>query len=200
MKRKEHLNDEQDFIVNNSVDLYRSYESICNKQNRNIFCNKLDEFKYYYIMHIAQILLKCTQMDMNLPSFWIMGTTGHESEMQDPFHDGDDVFAASSGLWFSHSNILIAFYALLLISFIIFILYKFTPFGFWASIQIRKRINIFNNLPKETLELLENSRSQQLSSEKIQYNVQYFLPKITSSSIMLHNYYIFAPKMKLHTL
>ncbi|SBT84416.1 PIR protein [Plasmodium ovale] len=61
-------------VVNNGVDLYRSYESICNKQNRSIFCNKLDEFKSYYIMHIAQILLKCTEMDMNLPSFGIIGT------------------------------------------------------------------------------------------------------------------------------
>ncbi|SBT01806.1 PIR protein [Plasmodium ovale] len=73
----------------------------------------------------------------------------------------------------SKGTILIPFAVILVITSVLFILYKFTPFGFWTSTQIRKRINIFNNIPKETLELLENSRSQQLSSEKNQYNVQY---------------------------
>ncbi|SBT52039.1 PIR Superfamily Protein [Plasmodium ovale wallikeri] len=73
----------------------------------------------------------------------------------------------------SKSTILFPFAVISVITSILFILHKFTPLGFWAGTQIRKRINIFNNLPKETLELLENSRSQQLSSEQNQYNVQY---------------------------
>ncbi|SBT74554.1 PIR protein [Plasmodium ovale] len=159
--------------VNNSVDLYKSYERMCNKQNINIFCNKLNEYKSYYIRHIAQILPKCPQIDETLPSFGIIGAEDDESEMQGSFHDGDEVLVASSGLGFSRSNILIAFSSLLLIFFIIFILYKFTPVGPWILPQIRNMKQNLNNIFKEILHFFYKSKTQRINTQKNQINLQY---------------------------
>lgn len=65
--------------------------------------------------------------------------------MQDAFHDGDDVFAASTGLGFSHSNILITFYALLLISFTILILHKVNKIFYLIVYILHYNILIKNN-------------------------------------------------------
>ncbi|SBT52058.1 PIR Superfamily Protein [Plasmodium ovale wallikeri] len=123
--------------VNNSVDLYKSYEH------------------------------------ETLPSFGIIGAEDDESEMQGSFHDGDEVLVASSGLGFSRSNILIAFSSLLLIFFIIFILYKFTPVGPWILPQIRNMKQNLNNIFKEILHFFYKSKTQRINTQKNQINLQY---------------------------
>ncbi|SBT84824.1 PIR protein [Plasmodium ovale] len=55
---------------------------------------------------------------------------------------------------------------------ILFILYKFTPFGYWINLHIRNKKNIMKNLTEETVNL-QDTIEHKLSETNCKFNIKY---------------------------
>ncbi|SBT55881.1 PIR Superfamily Protein [Plasmodium ovale wallikeri] len=153
--------------------LYMKYQTICNENTNNDFCNTLEEFKHDYNINRTR-LDECEHVDIMLPSFkdrteHVSGESSSRGGIQ-----GDELSSVGdSELGSSSSTILIVFSVILLIPVIFFILYKFTPFGPWIRPQILKQKKLWNHICDKTHQLFHNYGHRQLNSRKPQYNVQY---------------------------
>ncbi|SBT57874.1 PIR Superfamily Protein [Plasmodium ovale wallikeri] len=123
--------------------LYNDYLKICHEENDQDFCNELENFKTSYENRV--ISLVC---DDSLPKTL-------------PSVRGNSFIVA-----------LTSCIVILSISFISFMLYKFTYLGSMLHARIIKK-KIWNYIDKEPHEILYNSNMSNISSENSLYNISY---------------------------
>ncbi|SBT84497.1 PIR protein [Plasmodium ovale] len=61
---------------------------------------------------------------------------------------------------------------ILVIPLIFFILYKFTPFGYWINLLIRRKKNILKNITEDTISL-QDTGEHKLSETNCKFNIKY---------------------------
>ncbi|VUZ99415.1 PIR protein [Plasmodium vivax] len=123
--------------------LYNNYRSICLEPNDDYFCNELEIFKNKYDENML-IISTCTDAPRILQSVKTFDT----------------------------SVIIISISLIVLISFISFIFYKFTPLGSWMHPLIKRKKKMYNNSHHKTQELIYDERNNTGSYEKA-YHMTY---------------------------
>ncbi|SBT73393.1 PIR protein [Plasmodium ovale] len=71
------------------------------------------------------------------------------------------------------ATVSIPFAIILVISFFLFILYKFTPFGLHVSSILNRKKTIYNDLEQDTNEFIFNSKKPDINSENKKYSLSY---------------------------
>ncbi|SBT84400.1 PIR protein [Plasmodium ovale] len=145
------------------VNLYYSYQSICTMGDSQDFCNALESFRHYYQSYIASVLDKCIGTHISLKSFQMWSENGLDRLDDGPFVYEDDDWNPF-GLQYIGTNIFITFSTIILLSFFFFILYKFTPFGYWLRPRIQNRIKIFKKIYEEKIKLRHNIGHEETDS------------------------------------
>ncbi|SBT33134.1 PIR Superfamily Protein [Plasmodium ovale wallikeri] len=160
--------------ANNCVNIYSKYQSICNQKLDDHFCNALRDYKNYYYSKIGSAYTACPNIITTLPSFDTMDESlGSQVAVYDAPEEDDDTDEVPSDLIFIYLNALIIFSIILATSLILFILYKFTPFGIWIRPLLLRKKNIWNNICEKKLQLYDNTRHEQIKSQNEAFNLQY---------------------------
>ncbi|SBT72739.1 Plasmodium vivax Vir protein, putative [Plasmodium ovale] len=160
--------------VKDSLTLYTSYKNGCANRSTDSFCRALEGFKSYYYLYMGTVLNKCPQLEKTSSSFEITLEGEHgESGLPGGVQADDDEHTPDSDLDSLKAYTLISFLLVLIISFILFILYKFTPFGSWLRPQLRRKKIVWNNIYEEALQLFSNCRNKLLRSKSSLFNIKY---------------------------
>ncbi|SBT84066.1 PIR protein [Plasmodium ovale] len=125
--------------------LFTSYVKECRNGDDKDFCYELKHFRAHHNAYI-QSVLDCKGEEYLLPPVEIWDTT---------------------------SIILISLAFILVASFILPILYKFTPFGTWIHHILVKKKNIWGNISQKEDHLLHNYEMEKYDSEKSNYTLAY---------------------------
>ncbi|SBT51537.1 PIR Superfamily Protein [Plasmodium ovale wallikeri] len=126
-------------------DLYTSYVKECKNGDDNDFCYELKNFRAQHNTFI-QTMRNCKGEQYFLPPVDILDTTG---------------------------IILISFTFIMVTSFLLPLLYKFTPLGPWIYRKLIKRKNIWNNISQEENHLSHNYEMDKDDSKKHHYKLAY---------------------------
>ncbi|SBS82068.1 PIR Superfamily Protein [Plasmodium ovale curtisi] len=154
------------------VNSYNNYESICTKSSDKNFCNALDSFRIYYQSYSASVVSKCIGTQVLLRSFQ-MSTEDGQSFIDGGELEEDDDYIDPFGLQYIGTNIFIMFTIIILLSFLFFILYRFTPFGYWLRPRIKNKIKILKIIYEKSTKLYRNTRNEEKDSLKDPINLQY---------------------------
>ncbi|SCA48149.1 PIR protein [Plasmodium ovale] len=127
------------------VKLFSTYVHECRKGYDNDFCNELKIFREKYNFFIKTYIF-CYEEQYFLPPV--------------------DVFDIVR-------IIIVPFVLIIVTSFILPLLYKFTPFGSWIHRIIAKKKNIFHNINEETNHLIHSYEMKNNSSKTGNYNIAY---------------------------
>ncbi|SCA48146.1 PIR protein [Plasmodium ovale] len=127
------------------ITLFTNYVDECRKVYDYDFCNKLKKFREHY-NYFIQSILQCKG----------------EEYLLKPVEFFDII-----------SIIIIPFVLILITSFILQLLYKFTPFGPWIRNILVKKKNIRDNISQEENHLLHNYELDKDDSKKPQYKLAY---------------------------
>ncbi|SBT55883.1 PIR Superfamily Protein [Plasmodium ovale wallikeri] len=131
-------------VAKNCADSYNNYVKECYKNTDDAFCNELENVRTKY--YETMITVTCPGVPKTLPS-----TKPHNIA----------------------AIIITPLVILLIITFIIFILYKFTPYASWIDFLIRRKKRMWNNLDNETYELSHSSDSPKRNSGNENYHIAY---------------------------
>ncbi|CAI7718674.1 PIR protein [Plasmodium vivax] len=129
--------------VSQCVNLYNDYLKLCRSDNDHEFCNELEKFRYTYEARVAS--LNCVGMPRTL-------------ESTKPF----DSFV-----------ILLPFTIILITSFILFILYKFTGIGPLLRLQMRKEKYKSSNLGQQMDSIQQTHGTISRKSGNMTYKISY---------------------------
>ncbi|SBT73302.1 PIR protein [Plasmodium ovale] len=154
------------------VNSYNNYESICINGSDKNFCNALDSFRIYYQSYSGRVVSKCIGTDVLLKSFQ-MSTEDGQSSIDGEELEEDDDYMDPFGLQYIGTNIFIMFTIIILLSFLFFILYRFTPFGYWLRPRIKNKIKILKKIYEKSTKLYRNTRNEETDSLKDPINLQY---------------------------
>ncbi|SBT57876.1 PIR Superfamily Protein [Plasmodium ovale wallikeri] len=131
--------------ANECAKLYDSYVDECHKGNDYDFCNELENFKETYENNMKNA--DCPE--------------GVQKILR-PIKTHNIVLI-----------ILIPLIFILVKSFVLFILYKFTPFGFRIRTLLNRKKSIYNSLNQETDKLLYTSEKLNKNSENSNFSLSY---------------------------
>ncbi|SBT73435.1 PIR protein [Plasmodium ovale] len=154
------------------VNLYNSYESICIEGDDQNFCNALESFRRYYQMYIGSVVDKCIGAHVSLKSFQIWRKNG-QSRLDDGSFVYEDDHWNPFEMQYIGTNIFIMFTIITLFSIFFFILYKFTPFGYWLRPRIQNRIKILKKIYEEKIKLGHNNAHEETDSLNESIGMQY---------------------------
>ncbi|CAI7721797.1 Plasmodium vivax Vir protein, putative [Plasmodium vivax] len=119
--------------ITDCVILYTKYGTVCNENSKDDFCNALESFQNNYIQKINYIT-KCEHAEIDLPSYQKSQKITYDVELEEPVGDQE-----VSDIESKNTNTLIAISIILVIFSLLFILYKFTPFGSWLRPHIQRK-------------------------------------------------------------
>ncbi|SBT55854.1 PIR Superfamily Protein [Plasmodium ovale wallikeri] len=159
---------------NELVETYMKYKIPCEGKTDNDFCNALEIFKIYYGLYAGTILGKCkdTDIDIDLPSFQSFHV--HDSAESEVDLNGDfSGHLDNSAYRLLYTTIFFPFSVILVIFSILFILYKFTPFGSWLRLRIKNEKRIWKKFYEKKQQLFDDTVHEQLNSEKNQFSIRY---------------------------
>ncbi|SBT56227.1 PIR Superfamily Protein [Plasmodium ovale wallikeri] len=131
--------------VKASADLYNKFADECYAGDDNDFCDELENFKQTY-----ENYMKTSSCPETIPQIL-------------PPIKRHNIGATVS----------IPFAIILVISFFLFILYKFTPFGLHVSSLLNRKKTIYNDLEQDTNEFIFNSKKLDINSENKKYSLSY---------------------------
>ncbi|SBT74446.1 PIR protein [Plasmodium ovale] len=164
--------------LHNAAQLYEDHMGSCRKSNKNNFCRALHNFHHRCFSYINDVTSNCP--DVAKTSLFTLGekvysedsdTDGASFNEEEEEEDDDDMDGLVSG---SPHNLLIAFAIMLAISFTLYILYRFSPFGSWLRPHIRKGKRNLNMLYQKALNLFNKNRHEELNSPNSIFNMQYY--------------------------
>ncbi|SBT85892.1 PIR protein [Plasmodium malariae] len=140
--------------INNLYSLYKSNYEKCQKNSDDAFCEELSNFKEAY-ENKMKTLTPCDGLPITLPTKLLQTLEPEKT---------DHVFIPS-----------LTTALILLISFTLFFLYKFTPLKSWLHNHLRrKKIIEFNNIAKETRESLQSTQEViNISYDENLHNIGY---------------------------
>ncbi|SBS92207.1 PIR Superfamily Protein [Plasmodium ovale curtisi] len=124
---------------------YREHLEVCNTNSNNAYCQELTKFKKVYD-HIMEDIISCENVPQVLPPI------------------KNDSFNAV---------VLTSFILISATIFILFIIYKFTPFGSWIYLRIQRKKKLWNNLYDKALQFFDKTKQQSLISQGNRFNIQY---------------------------
>ncbi|SBT54856.1 PIR Superfamily Protein [Plasmodium ovale wallikeri] len=127
------------------IALFNSYAGECRKQYDEDFCNELKIFREQYNTFIEKVI-SCEGEQYLLPPVDNFDTVG---------------------------IIIIPFVLILVASFIVPLLYKFTPVGTWIRHKIGKKEKIWDNINEETQLLSNTYEIEEYKSKNRNYNISY---------------------------
>ncbi|SBT58497.1 PIR Superfamily Protein [Plasmodium ovale wallikeri] len=127
----------------NCIPIYKQHLNNCHSGINRNFCNELENFRTEYNECIKKEILCKDELD-ELPS-----TKKYDIVV-----------------------ILIPFVIILIKSFILFLLYKFTSFGLWLSSRIRREKNVWNNL-EEDIKFQNTLKIDDQNLRNSSYNMPY---------------------------
>ncbi|SBT83174.1 PIR protein [Plasmodium ovale] len=128
-----------------SVTLYKECIRKCHENSEHNFCNEVEKFKWIYYEHMKSGTT-CSGIPNELPSTRTYNLT---------------VVVLVPGL------------IALVLPFLLFIFYKFTPLGFSLRQKIRRKKGMWNNLEHESHQFLQSSKRINKNSDNGQYNISY---------------------------
>ncbi|SBS82033.1 PIR Superfamily Protein [Plasmodium ovale curtisi] len=161
--------------LDNTAQLYEDHMRSCRKSNKNNFCRALHNFQHRCFSYINDVTSNCP--DVAKTSLFTLGAQVYSEDSDtddakfDEEEDDDDMDGSISG---SPHNLLIAFAIILVISFTLYILYRFSPFGSWLRPHIRKGKRNLNMLYEKALNLFNKNRHEELNSTSSLFNMQYY--------------------------
>ncbi|SBT57183.1 PIR Superfamily Protein [Plasmodium ovale wallikeri] len=136
---------ESEDIAQECVNKYISYVNECYTDNDNDFCDELENFKQIYDSHMKNI--RCSNdVPKTLPPI--------------------DKFNVAS-------IATISFVIALVITFVLFIFYKFTPFGLRITSQLKRKKKMYDDLDQETKQLPYTYDKSNINSEKHKHSLSY---------------------------
>ncbi|SCN12445.1 PIR protein [Plasmodium malariae] len=140
--------------INNLYSFYNNNYEECQKNSDDAFCEELSNFKEAY-EHKMKMLTPCDRLPKTLTPILLQPSSPEET---------DQVFIPS-----------LTTALILLISFTLFFLYKFTPLKSWLHTHLRKKKIIeFNNITKEKRESLQNTQEYiNISYDENLHNIGY---------------------------
>ncbi|SBT84127.1 PIR protein [Plasmodium ovale] len=125
--------------------LYMTFENKCDGSSTYYFCNELENFRKLYNEHMKSVTT-CEPLKKYLPSF-------QKSDIS--------VFILTS--------LIIIF----LLSFALFVTYKFTPYGLVLRSLVSRKTRIWDNMDKKSHQAMHTSENKNINSKKVSYHVAY---------------------------
>ncbi|SBT33122.1 PIR Superfamily Protein [Plasmodium ovale wallikeri] len=144
-QKKETCNSSTCNCAQECVDIYNKLEDSCSNDSYSSFCIELDKFGHKYNEHMKDNDT-CEHTLKSVRSF-------RKNNLQ--------------------VILLPPISIILVISFILFILYKYTPFPSWLLLRIKKNKRTRNYLNDESYQLLHNDKSRMDNSQNEPYNIEY---------------------------
>ncbi|KMZ77331.1 hypothetical protein PVIIG_05301, partial [Plasmodium vivax India VII] len=142
---EEGYTDEKCTNLGECFDLYKTKVELCRADTNEIFCKELENFIIVY-NKIRQNEHPCTNIPNRLPH--IRGIT-------------------------AATNTLITFYVILVVPSVLFMTYKFTPFGTWIRRHILKKNKIKSDFNEKNKKIQHGSDDDQSKMICNKYNIQY---------------------------
>ncbi|SBT83518.1 PIR protein [Plasmodium ovale] len=179
-KIKESTPKEEEYMIyaKNCVQDYQKLKNKCT-ENKAKFCDILTNFKNKYeaIDLCKYSLERKTKKKLPLlESNPNKAAEDCESPAKKPdaeSEDGADAEDSKSPSDFDTQSITIGSVTTLGISFILFILYKFTSFGQFVRYRMNKNESVWENMNEEMYQLTHTSKYEQINSGNISYNISY---------------------------
>ncbi|SBS84757.1 PIR protein [Plasmodium ovale] len=132
-------------IADECSTLYRKQEQKCAANYKNIFCNELENFRKVYNSYMAS-KIKCNAESIILPSFLKNNLA---------------------------AIIIVPFVIILIVSFILFILYKFTQYGSWLYPLTRRKKVMWDDMIEQTQQFQHTVEEIDNDLKHRQYNISY---------------------------